>query len=90
MQLLILPKKQATSLSSNMNNINKGWIDAAKILSENPSAKVLCPVCKIGELNVKDEIVISEKKIDRYLICNTCGKWNVLTIAASAHGPDIN
>lgn len=59
----------------------KKWIDAGYILQNDPNAKVPCPECGVGILIVKDEpIGTSGNRIDRYLICNNCGKWNVITI----------
>lgn len=55
------------------------WIEAAKILGANPQAKVTCPSCAIGILNVKDES-FGEDKIDRYMFCDSCGKSNVMTM----------
>jgi len=62
-----------------MQENTKLWIEAAKILATNPTAKVSCPVCKIGTLNVKDES-FGNDKIDRYMLCDSCGQHNVLTI----------
>ncbi|MFT3676826.1 MAG: hypothetical protein QM781_13115 [Chitinophagaceae bacterium] len=58
----------------------KRWIEAAKILAENPNKKVKCPECEKGFLTIKDEIVQPLNKMDRYLICDICGKWNVITM----------
>jgi len=63
-----------------MNKVNQGWIEAAKILAKNPKAKFKCPECNVGELMIKDEIMIDKNKMDRYLNCNHCGKWNVITM----------
>jgi hypothetical protein len=60
------------------------WIEAAKILRSNASAKVECPECKKGVLIVKDESISGWNKIDRYMICSNCGKWNVLTFLKSS------
>jgi len=55
------------------------WIEAAKKLVNNPNAKVSCPECNTGTLAVIDEPFGTEK-IDRYLVCGTCGKYEVLTM----------
>jgi len=57
------------------------WIEAAKILEKNATAKVKCPECNTGELMVKDEFAPGKNKLDRYLICNHCGNWNVITMS---------
>ena len=57
----------------------QAWVEAAKIFAENPKARVKCPECNVGELMVEDVIVKEYNKMDRYIKCNSCGKWNVLT-----------
>ena len=57
----------------------KLWLEAANILAKDTSAKVNCPECKIGTLQVKDELFGADK-IDRYMYCDTCKKWNVMTM----------
>jgi hypothetical protein len=67
-----------------MKEQTKNWIDAARILMEEPQLKVPCPECGRGRLVVKDEIIPRrEKMIDRYLICDNCGRWNVITMELS-------
>ncbi len=55
------------------------WIEAGRIPQSDPSAVVLCPECGKGHLIV-DDVVIEGDKIDRYLLCDNCGKWNVITM----------
>jgi hypothetical protein len=55
-------------------------VEAAKVLGGNPEALVKCPECKIGTLKVKDE-PIGVDKLDRYLYCDTCGEYNVITMS---------
>jgi uncharacterized protein with PIN domain len=62
-----------------MNEISRLWIEAANILFDNPQEIVSCPECKVGKLKVTDEPI--ENKIDRYMICDKCGKYNVLTMS---------
>jgi hypothetical protein len=57
----------------------KLWLNAANILAKDPMAKVACPECKIGTLNVKDE-PFGVDQIDRYLYCDSCKHHNVLTM----------
>lgn len=59
---------------------NKKWIDAVVVLEKNPQAEIVCPECQNGILQIKDEPIKVWKKIDRYLICSSCGKWNVATM----------
>ena len=63
-----------------MSEVSYKWLEAAKILSNDVSAKIKCPECNQGILIVKDEEMIEWNKIDRYLICDNCGKWNVITM----------
>ena len=58
----------------------KSWRDAANILEKDTSAKVKCPECGIGYLQVKDELIKGCDKLDRYMICDNCGRWNVMTM----------
>ena len=63
-----------------MTETRRLWLDAAKILAENPEAVVNCPECEKGKLKTKDEEIKEWDKIDRYLICDTCGRYEVLTM----------
>jgi hypothetical protein len=64
----------------NMNEVSKRWLEAAKVLSKDVTAKISCPECSKGVLLVKDEEIDDWNKIDRYLICNNCGRWEVITM----------
>lgn len=55
------------------------WIESGRILQSDTTVKVLCPECDKGHLIV-DDVVIEGDRIDRYLICENCGKWNVITM----------
>jgi hypothetical protein len=73
-----------TAKAKSLNMISertKNWIEAARQLSINPKAVVICPECNSGYLQVKDELIEQWNKIDRYLICDTCGQYNVLTMS---------
>ena len=56
------------------------WIDAAIILRKDSAAKVICPECNKGALKVTDVPIKEEQKKDLYLICDFCGKYNVMTM----------
>jgi hypothetical protein len=58
----------------------KKWRDAANILANDIDAKVKCPECNIGYLIVKDVLVESQNKLDRYMQCDNCSRWNVITM----------
>lgn len=61
---------------------SKKWIEAGILLSKNPTEIITCPDCNTGTLLVKDE-PLGKLQIDRYIICNFCGHWNVITLTAS-------
>ncbi len=58
---------------------SKKWMDAVKILGEDPSKKVLCPKCNVGYLFIKDVAWENGKKCDRYFICPNCKAYNTAT-----------
>lgn len=63
-----------------MNKESREWIEAARILSEDPSAKVLCPNCEKDYLRVKDVAYPEDPGLfDRYLTCLHCGAGEVLS-----------
>jgi uncharacterized protein with PIN domain len=61
------------------HGVRKDWLDAGKAIGQDKTVQVLCPECKTGFLQVKDEPIASWKKIDRYMICDRCGRHNVMT-----------
>ncbi len=63
-----------------MHSRSKKWIEAARALTQDKTARVECPECMNGFLFIKDEEIKEWNKIDRYLICSNCGSWNVLTM----------
>lgn len=65
----------------------KYWIEAGKILELHPLEKIKCPDCRIGTLIVKDELIEDWSKLDRYMICDNCGNWNVMTMEIPPHYP---
>jgi hypothetical protein len=56
------------------------WREAANILAKDPTAKVKCPECGVGNLLVKDVLIEGQRKLDRYMQCDSCSKWNVMTM----------
>jgi len=57
------------------------WIEAGKLIAENPDAKILCPECKRDNLEVKDiknEDNIAE--LERIMYCPKCGAGNILRL----------
>ncbi len=76
-------RKEVLTKRKLMTEISKSWIEAAKMLCANTHAIVSCPECKIGILKVKDEPIKAWNKVDRYVYCDTCGKFNTLLISKS-------
>jgi len=64
-----------------MDSKTKKWIELGIVLEKNPNAIVTCPNCGIGNIEVVDQIITGSNKIDRYLICNNCKSWNVITMS---------
>jgi uncharacterized protein with PIN domain len=57
------------------------WIEAAKILANNPNLKILCPECNQQNLKVLDVInEIDPYASERYLLCDGCGARNILRL----------
>lgn len=57
----------------------KKWIEAGEILAKDPTAIVICPACGKGRLLVKDEPISGLDAVDRYLVCDNCGKYSVIS-----------
>jgi hypothetical protein len=66
-----------------MKKSSREWIDAAKIMRKDINAVITCPECREGHLKVKDELITGTNQVDRYMVCDTCGKWNVMTFESS-------
>lgn len=73
-----------------MNEISYKWLEAAKVLGKDANQKIIFPECGISHLIVKDELIPNWNKIDRYLICDNCGKWNVMTMSIPENYPIDN
>ena len=55
------------------------WVEAAKTLSADPSAQVLCPRNGDAYLTVEDVADPADPtRVERYLRCPTCGAYNVI------------
>ena len=60
---------------------SKKWIEAAKQLTTNLNAIIRCPECNKGNMKVNDAPIEQWNKIDRYMICDNCGKYNIITMS---------
>jgi uncharacterized C2H2 Zn-finger protein len=62
-----------------MNDVTAKWIEAAKVLGRDPSAKVPCPVCDFASLEVREvPNPANEAEFERYLQCPSCGAVNIM------------
>jgi hypothetical protein len=60
------------------------WLEAGKILAVDPSKVVRCPERDDGFLKVHDEVFKGDPtRLERYLVCETCGARNVLLMRVS-------
>jgi len=57
-----------------MSRERQSWIEAAKVLGHDATAKVACPQCGEGDLDVQD--VIISNTLERHLFCPKCGAKN--------------
>lgn len=62
-------------------NITLLWIDAGKLLTEDPATLVLCPVCEKENLHVIDHrSAETPSVIERQMLCSSCGAQNFLRL----------
>jgi len=57
-------------------NVTLSWIEAGKLLAENPAALVYCPVCEKDYLSIKD--IRNGDVVEREIKCPSCGAHNYL------------
>ena len=65
-------------MASERREQRERWIEAARVLSRDPSAEVLCPAELDGVLVVEDVHPESGDGFERYLRCPTCKAFNVM------------
>ena len=57
------------------------WIEAGKLIAENPAALVACPVCGSSNLSVTDHRrAVASPELERELCCPSCGARNFLRL----------
>lgn len=62
-----------------MTEVRQKWIQAGVLLAKERNARVECPTCGIGILEVSDQSHPDELGVvDRYLTCPSCGAREVL------------
>lgn len=58
---------------------SRRWIEAGKVLANDPRAKVLCPENGDGYLEVTDHFAASDPPVlERHMRCPVCGAFNIL------------
>jgi len=68
-----------------MNTETQRWIEAAKVLAMDPTAKVRCPRNNDSDLEVED-VVINETHLERHLRCPKCGAYNAILLPKKGGG----
>jgi hypothetical protein len=62
------------------------WIDAGKTLAQDPTARVVCPSCGLGTLDVHDQVVWKGERVERWMRCDYCSVANSLLMTPSDAG----
>jgi hypothetical protein len=64
-----------------MSKETQKWIDAGKLLAEDPHAQVLCPRFEDAFLEVQDiRNPRNPNELERILKCSKCGATNILRL----------
>jgi DNA-directed RNA polymerase subunit M/transcription elongation factor TFIIS len=59
----------------------KRWIEAGKVLAEDPAARVSCPKCEDSTLEVEDvRNPNAPEELERIMRCGKCGAMNALRL----------
>ena len=62
-------------------NMTRLWIKIGKLVAINPKVKILCPICHLADLEIKDiKNNLNSKELERHIFCNTCGAHNSLRL----------
>ena len=62
-----------------ISDASRKWIEAAKVLTKDPCARVLCPERGDGFIEVRDQVSTEDASLmERWLTCDTCGASNVV------------
>lgn len=63
------------------SEVTKRWIEAGKVLAQDPSIPVLCPVCQAETLKITDERnEANPSELERQMNCSACGAHNSLRL----------
>lgn len=75
-------KKEVLIKNKKLNNNNpKIWAETIETwVVDDFYATVICPNCKVGVLNMKDEPTKQSNVISRYVHCDNCGITETFTM----------
>jgi hypothetical protein len=59
------------------------WAQAGEALAADPTAKVVCPTCGLGVLQVDDRTIWNESRIERWMRCDHCNTANAVILSPS-------
>lgn len=66
------------------SEIVRRWIEAGKSIAENAREQVVCPICQVAVLKVWDVPGNNDELlIERHMLCENCGAYNVLRLTRS-------
>jgi predicted RNA-binding Zn-ribbon protein involved in translation (DUF1610 family) len=64
-----------------ISDTSKKWLEAGIVLAKDPNAKVVCPECAEGTLEVQDvRGELDPDVVERIMKCPVCGKFNALRL----------
>ncbi len=64
-----------------MTTKTQKWIEAGKLIADNPEVKVLCPQCEQNNLEVQDvRNEYNSLELERIMYCSNCGARNILRL----------
>lgn len=68
-----------------MKSKSQRWVEAGKVLAEDPTARVSCPRCENSTLEVEDvRNPNTLEELERIMSCGECGAMNVLRLRRPA------
>lgn len=57
------------------------WIEAGKLIADNPYVKIKCPECEQNDLEVQDiKNKYNPSEFERIMYCSNCGARNILRL----------
>jgi hypothetical protein len=67
-----------------MKSKSQKWIEAGKIIADNPNASIKCPECEQDDLVIQDiQNDYETFEIERIIYCKNCGARNILRLNRS-------